>query len=86
MSKCPYAMCVFPQVRHILCEKHGKCMEAMEKLKAGVRFSEVATQYSEDKARQGVRIYQRCFFFVLNSHLQSNNFCHISLSFCTVMC
>ena len=30
-------------------------MEAMEKLKAGVRFSEVATQYSEDKARQGVR-------------------------------
>uniref|UniRef100_A0A3B5LNJ1 Peptidyl-prolyl cis-trans isomerase n=1 Tax=Xiphophorus couchianus TaxID=32473 RepID=A0A3B5LNJ1_9TELE len=42
-----------PQVRHILCEKHGKCMEAMEKLKAGVRFSEVATQYSEDKARQG---------------------------------
>lgn len=44
-----------PQVRHILCEKHGKCMEAMEKLKAGVRFSEVASQYSEDKARQGVR-------------------------------
>uniref|UniRef100_A0AAZ1X0H7 Peptidyl-prolyl cis-trans isomerase n=1 Tax=Oreochromis aureus TaxID=47969 RepID=A0AAZ1X0H7_OREAU len=41
------------KVRHILCEKHGKCMEAMEKLKAGVRFSEVATQYSEDKARQG---------------------------------
>lgn len=22
------------KVRHILCEKHGKCMEAMEKLKA----------------------------------------------------
>lgn len=31
-------------------------MEAMEKLKAGIRFSEVASQYSEDKARQGVRI------------------------------
>lgn len=46
---------VFSKVRHILCEKHGKCMEAMEKLKAGVRFSEVASQYSEDKARQGVR-------------------------------
>uniref|UniRef100_A0A3Q2SZY0 Peptidyl-prolyl cis-trans isomerase n=1 Tax=Fundulus heteroclitus TaxID=8078 RepID=A0A3Q2SZY0_FUNHE len=44
---------VFLKVRHILCEKHGKCMEAMEKLKAGVRFSEVASQYSEDKARQG---------------------------------
>ena len=28
-------------------------MEAMEKLKSGMRFSEVATQYSEDKARQG---------------------------------
>lgn len=43
-------------MRHILCEKHGKAMEAMEKLKAGVRFSEVAAQYSEDKARQGVRL------------------------------
>ncbi|NXO17241.1 PIN4 isomerase, partial [Oriolus oriolus] len=42
-----------PQVRHILCEKHGRAMEAMEKLKAGQRFSEVAAQYSEDKARQG---------------------------------
>ncbi|NWZ86374.1 PIN4 isomerase, partial [Poecile atricapillus] len=40
-------------VRHILCEKHGRAMEAMEKLKAGQRFSEVAAQYSEDKARQG---------------------------------
>ncbi len=30
-------------------------MEAMEKLKSGMRFSEVAAQYSEDKARQGVR-------------------------------
>ncbi|NXC95733.1 PIN4 isomerase, partial [Certhia familiaris] len=41
------------QVRHILCEKHGRVMEAMEKLKSGQRFSEVAAQYSEDKARQG---------------------------------
>ncbi|NXV36606.1 PIN4 isomerase, partial [Rissa tridactyla] len=41
------------RVRHILCEKHGKAMEAMEKLKSGLRFSEVASQYSEDKARQG---------------------------------
>lgn len=41
------------KVRHILCEKHSKVMEAMEKLKAGQRFSEVATAYSEDKARQG---------------------------------
>ncbi|XP_049629088.1 peptidyl-prolyl cis-trans isomerase NIMA-interacting 4-like [Suncus etruscus] len=41
------------KVRHILCEKHGRVMEAMEKLKFGMRFNEVATQYSEDKARQG---------------------------------
>ncbi|KAK3744352.1 hypothetical protein QZH41_016487, partial [Actinostola sp. cb2023] len=40
-------------VRHILCEKHSKVMEAMEKIKAGQKFSEVATAYSEDKARQG---------------------------------
>ncbi|XP_038050762.1 peptidyl-prolyl cis-trans isomerase NIMA-interacting 4-like isoform X2 [Patiria miniata] len=41
------------KVRHILCEKHSKCMEAMEKLQSGVRFNVVAEQYSEDKARQG---------------------------------
>uniref|UniRef100_A0A2K6LRM6 Peptidyl-prolyl cis-trans isomerase n=1 Tax=Rhinopithecus bieti TaxID=61621 RepID=A0A2K6LRM6_RHIBE len=35
------------KVRHILCEKHGKIMEAMEKV------DEVASQCSEDKARQG---------------------------------
>lgn len=43
-----------PQVRHILCEKHSKAMEAMGKLREGQRFSEVASAYSEDKARQGV--------------------------------
>ncbi|XP_006896048.1 PREDICTED: peptidyl-prolyl cis-trans isomerase NIMA-interacting 4-like [Elephantulus edwardii] len=41
------------KVRHILCEKYGRIMEAMEKLKSGMRFNEVAAQYSEDKARQG---------------------------------
>eukprot|EP00111_Clytia_hemisphaerica_P002447 TCONS_00007010-protein len=41
------------KVRHILCEKHGKCMEAMEQIKAGKKFNEVATQFSEDKARSG---------------------------------
>ncbi|RZF34014.1 hypothetical protein LSTR_LSTR012359 [Laodelphax striatellus] len=41
------------KVRHILCVKHSKCMEAMEKLKAGMKFNEVAATYSEDKARQG---------------------------------
>ena len=41
-------------VRHILCEKQGKCLEAMAKLKEGTAFNVVATQYSEDKARNGV--------------------------------
>ncbi|XP_038177004.1 peptidyl-prolyl cis-trans isomerase NIMA-interacting 4-like [Arvicola amphibius] len=41
------------KVRHILCEKHGKIMEAMEKLKSIMRFKEVSTQHSEDKGRQG---------------------------------
>jgi len=41
------------KVRHILCEKHSKITEAMEKLKSGVKFNVVAEQYSEDKARQG---------------------------------
>ncbi|XP_072179918.1 peptidyl-prolyl cis-trans isomerase NIMA-interacting 4-like [Diadema setosum] len=41
------------KVRHILCEKHSKAMEAMEKIKAGERFNSVAEKYSEDKARQG---------------------------------
>ena len=44
------------KVRHILCEKHSKCMEAMEKLQSGMKFNEVASQYSEDKARQGVSL------------------------------
>ena len=41
------------KVRHILCEKQSKALEAIQKLKAGVKFSEVAAQYSEDKARSG---------------------------------
>ncbi|KAI6207205.1 Peptidyl-prolyl cis-trans isomerase [Aphelenchoides fujianensis] len=41
------------KVRHILCEKQSKALEAIEKLKAGMKFNEVAAQYSEDKARSG---------------------------------
>ncbi len=40
-------------VRHILCEKQSKCLEALEKIKAGEKFNEVASKYSEDKARSG---------------------------------
>ncbi|CZT07604.1 probable Peptidyl-prolyl cis-trans isomerase pin4 [Rhynchosporium graminicola] len=43
----------FVNVRHILCEKHAKKEEALEKLKAGVKFDEVAKEFSEDKARVG---------------------------------
>ncbi|XP_026294925.1 peptidyl-prolyl cis-trans isomerase NIMA-interacting 4 isoform X2 [Apis mellifera] len=41
------------KVRHILCEKQSKILEALEKLKAGGKFNEVAAIYSEDKARSG---------------------------------
>ncbi|KIM70754.1 hypothetical protein SCLCIDRAFT_100852 [Scleroderma citrinum Foug A] len=40
-------------VRHILCEKHSKAMEAMEKIQGGQRFDKVAQEYSEDKAKAG---------------------------------
>uniref|UniRef100_A0A2K6KXY2 peptidylprolyl isomerase n=1 Tax=Rhinopithecus bieti TaxID=61621 RepID=A0A2K6KXY2_RHIBE len=69
------------KVRHILCEKHGKIMEAMEKLKSGMRFNEVASQYSEDKARQGIPSLQqhaghhrdlRSTLISLVSYLQTN--------------
>merc|ERR1712098_159867 len=45
--------CSSINVRHILCEKQGKSLEALEKIKAGEKFNEVAAQYSEDKARSG---------------------------------
>lgn len=41
-------------VRHILCEKHSKKEEAAEKLRGGAKFDEVAREFSEDKARQGM--------------------------------
>ena len=41
------------KVRHILCEKQSKILEAMEKLKEGQPFNVVATTYSEDKATKG---------------------------------
>lgn len=41
------------KVRHILCEKQKKILEALTKIQAGEQFSSVAGTYSEDKARQG---------------------------------
>uniref|UniRef100_A0A8D2B6R9 peptidylprolyl isomerase n=1 Tax=Sciurus vulgaris TaxID=55149 RepID=A0A8D2B6R9_SCIVU len=49
------------KARHVLCEKHGKIMEAMEKLKSGMRFNDVATLYSEDKARSTFKLMFHCF-------------------------
>lgn len=43
-------------VRHILCEKHSKKEEALEKIRNGAKFDEVAREMSEDKARQGTFI------------------------------
>lgn len=34
-------------------EKHAKKEEALAKLKEGVKFDQVAREYSEDKAKQG---------------------------------
>lgn len=41
------------QVRHILCEKYSKKEEALNKLREGAKFDDVAREFSEDKARQG---------------------------------
>jgi NIMA-interacting peptidyl-prolyl cis-trans isomerase 4 len=35
------------------CEKHSKKEEALEKLRNGTKFDDVAREFSEDKARQG---------------------------------
>ncbi|CEP14419.1 hypothetical protein [Parasitella parasitica] len=42
------------KVRHILCEKHSKITEALDKItKQNMRFDKVAELYSEDKAKAG---------------------------------
>ena len=41
------------KVRHVLCEKHSKAMEAIAALQKGDSFAAVAMKYSEDKARSG---------------------------------
>ncbi|TFL04679.1 hypothetical protein BDV98DRAFT_501644, partial [Pterulicium gracile] len=40
-------------VRHILCEKHSRAMEALSKIQEGQSFNKVAQEYSEDKAKAG---------------------------------
>jgi len=53
-------------VRHILCEKHSKKEEAVAKLNEGVKFDEVARNFSEDKARQGIMIPSGSYNIVWN--------------------
>jgi NIMA-interacting peptidyl-prolyl cis-trans isomerase 4 len=57
-------------VRHILCEKHAKKEEALEKLRNGEKFDEVARTMSEDKARQGTYT----FFKLLRSSYQCKGY------------
>ncbi|KAF8637842.1 hypothetical protein AX17_002470 [Amanita inopinata Kibby_2008] len=40
-------------VRHVLCEKHSKATEALQKIQEGQSFNKVAQEYSEDKAKAG---------------------------------
>lgn len=49
------------------CEKHAKKEEAMEKLRNGTKFDEVAREFSEDKARQGMFHLASLLFFFFHS-------------------
>ena len=80
------------KVRHILCEKHSKSMEALAELDAGGKFNEVATKYSEDKARSGgdlgwmtrgsmVGPFQDAAFALSNSTVNSPNYVQIKTKF-----
>jgi len=57
-------------------------LEALEKLKGGMKFPEVAAQYSEDKARQGVWIplFRHILFLILLRTLVSHSYDHNFLS------
>ncbi|KAF9225830.1 FKBP-like protein, partial [Gyrodon lividus] len=52
-GKCGLKAATAINVRHILCEKHSKALEALEKIQGGQRFDKVAQEYSEDKAKAG---------------------------------
>ncbi|KAH9457545.1 hypothetical protein Pst134EA_021420 [Puccinia striiformis f. sp. tritici] len=41
------------KVRHILCSKQSTALDAIARLKSGVSFDKVASELSEDKARNG---------------------------------
>jgi hypothetical protein len=58
------------------CEKHAKKEEALEKLRNGTKFDEVAREFSEDKARQGMY----SIYLVNSVHLISLLFLSLTLS------
>jgi NIMA-interacting peptidyl-prolyl cis-trans isomerase 4 len=47
------------------CEKFSKKEEALEKLRNGGKFDDVAREYSEDKARQGMFPHTHVYIFML---------------------
>lgn len=61
-----------PMLMHFQCEKHSKKEEALAKLNDGVKFDEVARNFSEDKARQGECLskVQRVFYEKTDRHDQ----------------
>ena len=51
-----------------MCEKQSKVLEALEKIKAGSKFDEIARQYSEDKVNKNVcfQIFTHIFGYILH--------------------
>ena len=65
-------------MRHVLCEKQSKAMEVVEMLKQGMKFNDVASRYSEDKARSGVLqfcLFNLCGFLFCLITLDEGNEC-----------
>ena len=63
-------------VRHILCEKQSKVLEALEKIKMGEKFNQVAEEFSEDKATKGGSLgwQVRYLFQFSNTYLSLEQF------------
>ena len=47
------------KVRHILCEKQSKALEAIEKIKSGISFNKVNTMQLERVKRADENIWSR---------------------------
>lgn len=49
-------------VRHILCEKQSKCLEALEKIKAGGKFNEVTFYFVICVSEMALRLMRTSLF------------------------